>query len=805
MRSFNTDFLNSRKQFVQDQDKDLIEISEYDELRVKFIKTWAVAELDQILDDEQARAVGAVNGNYIVTARAGSGKTRTLVTRSLFLLKHCHVNASELMLLAFNRDAADEMRNRIQSKYDGTPPHVMTFHALAYALVHPEETLVYDNVENDQLGQSKLIQSIIDEQVRNETGYELLRELMLSQFREDWERIVDGRFELPMKELLEHRRSLPRESLNGEYVKSYGEKLIANTLFEHGVEYRYESTHRWNGTNYRPDFQIFSEGRKIVVEYFGLEGDPDYDEMSSEKRKYWAAKNGWDFLEFTPSDIVKNGPDSFAQSLITKLKEWGVLVSKRSEEEIWDLVKERAIDGFTKAMRGFITRCRQKNLSPSELEGVILNHAPCTQAEELFLEVSRRIFADYCQYLESQEKQDFDGLMWRSVDCIQRERTDFSRDKSREKGDLRKLRFILVDEYQDFSEVFFKLVSSIKIVNKDVRLFCVGDDWQAINGFAGSDLVYFEKFEELFGESERLSIGTNYRSPGNVVKTGNALMVGMGKPARIARDEPGLVRWSNTSRFSPSPPEESRHNRDEFTPMILRQVRWVMERGRDVVLLTRRNGIPFYINYDSSIRRIGDLQERFLAHIRSFVPDDDRGKITISTVHKYKGLEQEAVIIIDANARSYPLIHSNWIYMRIFGDCIDKIERDEMRLFYVALTRAKEDLLIMAPEIGMSSFIEKINDNYNLGELKWEELASMPALEDAKNIVKVFDAFEIKEQLKKQNYRWNPEGKYWWKSMMEEGFSLDSLKSQAWAKQGYRIEVTSESGDVLHSFANLGE
>ena len=54
----------------------------------------------------------------------------------------------------------------------------------------------------------------------------------------------------------------------------------------------------------------------------------------------------------------------------------------------------------------------------------------------------------------------------------------------------------LIDEYQDFSLLFSELISTIRRYNKDVRIFCVGDDWQAINGFAGSSTKYFYQFEE---------------------------------------------------------------------------------------------------------------------------------------------------------------------------------------------------------------------------------------------------------------------------------------------------------------------
>ncbi|MHC5732844.1 MAG: PDDEXK family nuclease, partial [Nostoc sp.] len=88
--------------------------------------------------------------------------------------------------------------------------------------------------------------------------------------------------------MLRYRRSLPREGLDGNYYKSFGEKVIANFLLEHNITYKYERNFWWDGINYRPDFTIVTgENQGIVIEYFGLEGDPDYDIMSEQKREYW--------------------------------------------------------------------------------------------------------------------------------------------------------------------------------------------------------------------------------------------------------------------------------------------------------------------------------------------------------------------------------------------------------------------------------------------------------------------------------------------------------------------------------------
>ncbi len=206
-----------------------------------------------------------------------------------------------------------------------------------------------------------MVQEVIDEHVRSKPYGGAIRDLMLAHFREDWERVVNGRFELTMNEFLTHRRALPRESLGGDYVKSYGEKVIANALFEHGIDYKYESNFRWDGVNYRPDFKIpIGPKGGVIVEYFGLKGEADYDQMSQEKRE-------------------------FVRLLLYVLGKAGVSYRRRSEEEIWRLVRRRALGGFKKAMKTFVGRCRKRDLTPDALESMIASHAPCSTAEALFI------------------------------------------------------------------------------------------------------------------------------------------------------------------------------------------------------------------------------------------------------------------------------------------------------------------------------------------------------------------------------------------------------------------------------------
>lgn len=351
---FKSDFLKASS-FFHEVCAEILTEQEFEEERFAFVKGWLRAYgPKQLPDDEQIAAISAVHGHIQVIARAGSGKTTTLVSRVLFLIRHCRVEPEEILILAFNRKAALEIRRRllhlidqnaepaiaaeiirrtkdsrqnqyknrdeieaaavdeISSKFNIALPHVMTFHALAYAIIHPEESLLYNGVEGESQGLSRAFQQVIDDHLREPAFRERIRELMLAHFREDWDRIVEGRHDQSKEELLRYRRSLPRESLCGEYVKSYGEKIIADFLFEHDIAYKYERNHWWNGVNYRPDFTIFVTPKSgLVIEYFGLSGDPDYDEMSAGKREYWKAKSGWTLIEFTPADIAKGGRLNF--------------------------------------------------------------------------------------------------------------------------------------------------------------------------------------------------------------------------------------------------------------------------------------------------------------------------------------------------------------------------------------------------------------------------------------------------------------------------------------------------------------
>ena len=562
---FKSDFTGVLE-YLKETCSGILNEDEFEAEKISFVKNWTKANRkpnSKLPDDQQIAAISSVHEHTQVTARAGSGKTTTLVTRTLFLMRHCRVAPSEILILAFNRKAAHEIRKRllslldndaeaeinneidelkaentnrsktaddieakavekVSSKLNITLPHVMTFHALAYSIVHPEESLLYDESEGGSQKLSQTVQQVIDDHLRIPKFQEKIRNLMLAHFRDDWERIVEGRHDQSKEEFLRFRRSLPHFSLRGEQVKSYGEKLIANFLFEHDITYKYERNHWWNGINYRPDFTVFkTEKSGVIIEYFGLTGDPDYDDMSEKKREYWKNKQNWTLLELNPKDITDKGEIHFYGKIKDALQLLGIPCKRLSEDEIWERIRDRAIDRFTKASKGFIARCRKLSLSVSDLRLKTQTHSALTPEESAFIEIACSIYDAYLNRISATGEEDFDGLMRRATEIVSSGNTIFKRRST--DGDLGSLRHICIDEFQDFSDLFYQLLSAIRKSSPEAKLFCVGDDWQAINGFAGSDLKFFKQFKQHVGDSRCLNISTNYRSAPAIVEAGNAL------------------------------------------------------------------------------------------------------------------------------------------------------------------------------------------------------------------------------------------------------------------------------------------
>ncbi|MBD3227777.1 MAG: hypothetical protein GF329_06275, partial [Candidatus Lokiarchaeota archaeon] len=288
---------------------------------------------------------------------------------------------------------------------------------------------------------------------------------------------------------------------------------------------------------------------------------------------------------------------------------------------------------------------------------------------------------------------------------------------------IKDLKYILIDEYQDFSKKFFQIIEAIKKYNPSVRFFCVGDDWQAINSFAGSVLEYFKNFKIYFPEARRISLLTNHRSGKNIIEYSNLLMKGLGEGAMPEDDKPEgevhllqftYVEWRNNEENT-----REYENDDKYRRAALELMGRKNKKGFKIEISRYLKTIEKIIkdNMAKEICLLFRANEMYGVNIKNFkdkIQTICNKKIFCSTAHSYKGKESEVIIIVDANKKKYPKIHPDNELMKILGVTIQKVMDEERRLFYVALTRAKEKLyLIYENEFSISDFISQIENNKN--------------------------------------------------------------------------------------------
>lgn len=831
---FNTNFPEADQHFRSKSEWSDFE-EEYLNYKCEFLSDWLATNASTgdrslpVLDNEQLQAIGSVNGNFQVVARAGSGKTTVSVLRAYFLIKHCGIKPRQIMLLAFNRDAALQIRQRLlylfrpeakklfEAKKRGRMsadsksgkksiidinseivrdlieslgvdlPFAMTFHALAHALVQPEGQILMDDIHSNEESQSALFQEIVDEIFSHEQKAQDVRELMMRHFKQDYEKIANPEYGMSGEDLLHWRRSLPHQSIDGKPRKSSGEKIISDFFFEHNIEYFYERNAWWDKsqeTVYKPDFTILNptiRNSGLVIEYFGMESVGKYREQIYEKRKLWQHRKGWTLLELYPEDIAK-GSEHLESIITPQLQTLGIPVKKLTDEEIWEKIREDAIFQYTRSLTQFVTRCRQIGWDSTDLKAKIDAHqALKNSVESLFLHQAPHIFKMYESKLSKAGDKDFPQIMSEAVIRINSGLTAFSR--SLGNGDLSALRYLFVDEFQDFSFLFDSLLKAIMAQNSTISIFCVGDDWQAINGFAGSDLQYFNDFIDEVPNSSQLHMSTNYRSDANIVGFGNGIMTGLGKkaiPSKAQVNRP-LIGYLENLVLDGS--EIAQHGNDVITPALLRLINSQLLLDRKIVLLSRTTTIPYYTETSESARAAKQL-DSFLKHLQSHFPDDIANDISIRTSHKYKGRERDAVIIIDANVRRYPLVHRNWIFNRIFGIEVDTLFDDDRRLFYVAATRAVDQLFVLCESRERRTpYILPSEKFYD--DLDWNRF-NPPSSLVQRVLVQVEDikrgsTHAMKELLKADNFKWSAQGKYWHKSFLHEAFSIELLKNQTWS------------------------
>lgn len=306
---------------------------------------------------------------------------------------------------------------------------------------------------------------------------------------------------------------------------------------------------------------------------------------------------------------------------------------------------------------------------------------------------------------------DFNILMSRAARILERKQNTKVTQK------VSRYKYLMVDEYQDFSYLVFNIIRAIRQNCPAAHLFVVGDDWQAINRFAGSDVKYFLDFAKVFPEDTvNIPLNTNYRSDRKIVENANKYMLARYNPhaekARAFSNHNGKIKHQNPektkfdqkdldedalrdAKFQLALAKTCGGNASEYASaaQLLKTVYKIAKRHRceQILLLHRHNFTSFanvtLDNFATALRNL--LVEQNV--LRSSEADNIRAM----TMHKSKGLESDVVILLECNRDQVLGQHPHATIFELFGDTRAAEKADQHRLLYVALTRAKHRLYIL--------------------------------------------------------------------------------------------------------------
>ena len=721
------------------------------ELSVEDYVTLKVPRIDQALqsigvklDEEQLRANARPENRLLITARAGSGKTRTLCARAALSIQDERLYADQVLILAFNKAASLTVKERLEK--DGQVKdyrNARTFHSLAYQLVKPRKKLLFDaGGEPSKRDQSRFAQRMM-ERILNPA----FKEAMVEYFRQELEQIENLGRDLPPNEYLIFRRSLEHVTLDGKRVKSNGEKFIADFLFEHGIEYRYEKPWAWkadflDGSVYKPDFSIVHGGCDYILEHWAIDPEnprevvpshwstttAEYRTQIKAKREFWLGHSK-ELLE-THTGMLRQGRAGFEERLKDILLAQGIHWQRLPQQEIVRRVFENdfAISRMAELFLQFIQRAKKMGWSVDRLAGVTAENPDPESKARLFHELALRAYREYESMLIEEGAMDFDDLLAQAAEEVVQRGASLSIHLGDGKMlPLRELRWILLDEYQDFSELYFRMLDAILKVNPGIKLVAVGDDWQAINAFAGADLRFFKHFVEYIPGSSAVGVTTNYRSDSLVVNAGNKLMAGRGPAAKRSRDSNGKIQVCNVKdvwiEFRPGVAYLKDREADAvFLPVSNegRRPSPTLERLAKAVKLCFQKISELPIEKVMLLARSGTVYGMELAAFRKLLlaalakklqlPIEMlESRISASTAHGSKGQEAHTVIILDATQRQFPKVHPDNLLFRPFGVTPKVVLDEERRLFYVAMTRAEHNLFVLTEKGEESPYLYALN------------------------------------------------------------------------------------------------
>lgn len=659
------------------------------------------------LDQQQRESIVKLEDNCLVIASAGSGKTSTIVSKAKYLVERCNVHPSKILLLTYTKKAAKELSDRINA--EGLTSG--TFHSLAYRII-AETTGQAPSICNADVALNVFRELIAnDQEFLKAINTYIINLQSLMQLEHDY---------MDAFSYFEDRKKYgiqaPFADVDGRliFTKSEEEKRICSILTRLGILFRYEHNYQVDTRTperrqYKPDFTIYfkdakGEWQRIYLEHFAINSEGKVPRWFGEgtkggwhtaNQKYlegieWKRKTHQQYQTTLIETTSAQFHDGTIEDVIRQqLKANGVPIKEKSEADLYSLLttRNRQIEKtiFT-LLLSFITlmKANEKNIDEL-LKQVEPQEGRLSSTKEkrtyfILSTIIKPFFESYENELSKNYEIDFtDAIIQATHLCRE--------------GLWKTYDYILVDEFQDISVDRYKFLEALRSEKPKTKLYCVGDDWQSIFRFAGSDMALFYDFEKFFGATELCRIETTYRFHQPIIDKSSRFIMKNQDQRRKDVHAPFGDTKSTHLTFHPC-----EGTKDVGVMPIVEQIVRQIPPNETILLIGR-------YNYDAvSVGFRGQIQNDFT---KISVKVAGR-EIFFLSVHSAKGLEADHVILINCNEGAYgfpSLIEDDPILDFVLSKKESYPFAEERRLFYVAITRAKKHSYVLYDREHPSQFV----------------------------------------------------------------------------------------------------
>ena len=689
------------------------------------------------LDEEQRTVVLSDEDYTLVIAGAGAGKTTTIEAKVKYLVDKKQVDPNRVLIVSFTRKATEELRDRF--KRLELPVNIATFHSIGNTIIKDNDQTRHQIVEGgfmfntirdyliNKLDDGHFIKRIVLFFASYLTmPFDEANTALLFKTLQDNENITLKTELTNMLDDYRNAQTKQKITIKDERVRSIDECRIANFLFINGIDYVYEPVYKYGFKDttkpYCPDFLIKQDGKEIYLEHFGVSEDWKNNRFSKEELEEYK-KHARDKIiihrEHGTKLIYTFSKYSDGRDLITHLKETledaGVQLSTKTDLDIYKQIAKTAEDKyfnkFITLICNFINRFKVNNFTEEKFDDWRTDIKD--ERTKLFLYIARQCYRVYEAEKDRIRAIDFEDMINDASNVL---------DSYISKGEKLPFDYILVDEYQDISLQRFDLCEKLSKAS-DAKIIAVGDDWQSIFRFSGAKVDLFTKFEDKMGYANVLKITRTYRNSqelidiaGNFVMSNQEQIKKNLKSNKSIKDPVILMSYNDA------------YEKDENDKGPFYRLCEAIEKSLDDIVA--KNGedksILLIGRYNFDGARLGQIEDLFESTNNKIVSKKyPKLNITFLTAHSSKGLGYDNVIVINGkdDVLGFPSKIEDDPVMKLVVKDDNSIDfAEERRLFYVALTRTKNRVYIVTPQIRPSKFILEIKDKFTNVILRGTEL-----------------------------------------------------------------------------------